>query len=83
VLVLVTTRFVRFCEANGSYSNQDKHKAPTSTQPHPLSLQDAEDISVPMSTITPFGKIHQDEIDYHIRLRESYGLYITMPLGVK
>ncbi len=38
-------------------SDEDKHKAPTSTLPHPLSLQDEDswDASVPTITITLFG----------------------------
>ena len=32
-----------FREAGWSYPNEDKHKAPASTQPFPLSLQDAGD----------------------------------------
>jgi len=30
-----------FREARGSHPNQDKHQAPSSTPPRPLSLQDA------------------------------------------
>ncbi len=41
VLVLVATRSIEFREARWSHPNQDKHKAPSSTPPRPLSLQDA------------------------------------------
>ena len=40
--------------------HEDKHKAPASTQPHPLSLQETGDVGIPL---TPFprsvGTIHQ------------------------
>ncbi len=47
-----------FREAEGSYPDEDKHKAPSSAQPRPLSLQDARDACVPF----PFSvlKVHQD-----------------------
>ena len=42
MLVLVATRFPwGLRRANRSHPNQDKHKAPSSTPPRPLSLQDA------------------------------------------
>ena len=42
MLVLVATRFVRdFIVSRRILSNKDKHKAPSSTLPYPLSLQDA------------------------------------------
>jgi len=37
------------------HPDEDKHKAPTSTQPLPLSLQDVPDACVPTLMITLFG----------------------------
>src|SRR5215467_9059395 len=42
VLVLPARRFLRGGEAPGSHSDQDRHKAPTSAPPRPLSLQGGE-----------------------------------------
>ncbi len=59
VLVLVATRSIwGFRGANRSHPNEDKHQAPSSTPPRPLSLQDAGGhfLSFPDSVVT----IHQD-----------------------
>jgi len=39
-----------------SYSDEDRHKAPASTLPFPLSLQDATQVRLPHSVV----KVHQD-----------------------
>ena len=43
------------CEARGSYPEEDRHKAPASTPPLPLSLQD---VGAPGSVVTGFGRQH-------------------------
>ena len=45
-----------FREAVWSHSHQDKHKAPSSTQPRPLSLQDGGGRKRPAGTIPLFGR---------------------------
>ena len=54
---LLALRFIWMPNANGSHPHQDRHKTPTSTQPFPLSLQDAEQGRLPDAG----GKIHQDD----------------------
>jgi len=47
---------VGYRNADGPHPDEDKHKAPASTQPLPLSLQDAGALLLPDSVV----KIHQD-----------------------
>jgi len=49
---------VGFREAEESYPDEDKHKAPTSTRPHPLSLQDGDAL-----LLLQVVKRYQDEGD--------------------
>ena len=59
-----------FRQARWSEPNEDKHKAPASTPPCPLSLQDEGDANVPISTA--FGRhnpIRRD--DAHSPIRSS------------
>ena len=63
---------LRFREAGWSHPNEDKHKAPSSTLPRPLSLQDAGDASVPMVQLPhSVVKIHQDGGNAHYPIRSS------------
>src|SRR5260370_11811830 len=61
---------LEFREAKGSSPNEDKHKAPASAPPRPLSLQDAETL-----LITPFGRENSSgygEREIHIHIRSTY-----------
>ena len=51
-----------FREAGGSTPHEDKHKAPSSTPPHPLSLQDVGPLAAPF-LLHSVGKNHQDGWD--------------------
>ena len=62
-----------FREAEGSYPNEDKHKAPSSTQPRPLSLQDGRDASVLMGQLTrSVVKNHQDGRQLHYSVVKNH-----------
>ncbi len=56
VLVRVNKSNGASCNPNGIASHEDKHKAPSSTLPHPLSLQDVGAASVSLQFL--IVKIH-------------------------
>ena len=64
VLVLVASRlFWDYVMPRGSsYPHEDKHQAPASTPPHPLSLQDVGPLAAPF-LLHSVRKNHQDGWD--------------------
>src|SRR5579863_3358943 len=69
VLVLVAIRCIRPAsgEAEGSYPHEDRHKAPASAHPRPLSLQDEARLIPPHAIVN----IHQDEATPHYTIRQE------------